>query len=54
MLRWRGDVAAALAVIEGLGPDLGLEINLVKNEVIFFCDDPGPPSQGVGASPQWV
>jgi len=37
------DVAAALAVIAELGPDLGLELNLVKNEAVFFWDDTPDP-----------
>ena len=40
------DVAAALAVIAEVGPDLGLELNLGKNEAVFFWDDtpdPFPP-----------
>ena len=37
------DVAAALAVIADLGPDLGLELNLVKNEAVFFWDDTPDP-----------
>ena len=40
------DVAAALQVIAELGPDLGLELNLVKNEAVFFwgdTPDPFPP-----------
>ena len=36
-------VAAALAVIAELGPDLGLELNLVKNEAVFFWDDTPDP-----------
>ena len=37
------DVAAALRVIAEVGPDLGLELNLVKNEVVFFWDDTPDP-----------
>jgi hypothetical protein len=37
------DVASALAVIAELGPDLGLELNLVKNEAVFFWDDTPDP-----------
>jgi hypothetical protein len=37
------DVAVALAVIAELGPDLGLELNLVKNEAVFFWDDTPDP-----------
>ncbi len=37
------DVAAALAMIAELGPDLGLELNLVKNKVVFFWDDTPDP-----------
>jgi hypothetical protein len=49
------DVAAALAVIAELGPDLGLELNLVKNEAVFFWDDtPDPFPKGGGAFPRWV
>ena len=36
-------MAAALAVIAELGPDLGLELNLVKNEAVFFWDDTPDP-----------
>ena len=36
-------MAAALAVIGELGPDLGLELNLVKNEAVFFWDDTPDP-----------
>ena len=40
------DVAEALRVIAEVGPDLGLELNLGKNEAVFFWDDtpdPFPP-----------
>ena len=37
------DVAAALRVIAEVGPYLGLELNLVKNEVVFFWDDTPDP-----------
>ena len=37
------DVEAALGVIARLGPDLGLELNLVKNEVVFFWGDTPDP-----------
>ena len=37
------DVAAALAVIAEVGPDLGLELNLGKNEAVFFWDDTPDP-----------
>jgi hypothetical protein len=30
-------------LIADLGPDLGLELNLVKNEVVFFWDDSPDP-----------
>ena len=29
-------------MIAELGPDLGLELDLVKNEVVFFWDDTNP------------
>ena len=40
------DVATALKVIAEVGPDLGLELNLMKNEVVFFWDDTPDPFPG--------
>jgi len=40
------NVATALKVIAEMGPDLGLELNLMKNEVVFFWDDTPDPFPG--------
>ena len=37
------DLTEALRVIAEVGPDLGLELNLGKNEAVFFWDDTPDP-----------